>query len=116
MYLNAPEIKPRRFKMLEETLMSDVVTSAVAALNDKMGGDGFDGSAKFMIDGEGAIMVDGNGARAEDGDADVTLSADADTFQAILEGDLDPTAAFMSGKLSVDGDMGLAMKLGSVLG
>lgn len=95
--------------------MSDVVTAAVAALNAKMGGDGFDGSAKFDIEGEGTIVVDGAGARAADEETDVTLSADADTFQAMLEGDLNPTAAFMSGKLSVDGDMGTAMKLGGVL-
>ena len=47
--------------------------------------------------------------------ADVTLTADADVFQQILEGDLDPTSAFMTGRLSVDGDMGMAMQLGSAL-
>ncbi len=95
--------------------MSDVISAAVTALNDKMGGEGFDGTAKFVIEGEGAIVIDQNGARAADDETDVTLSADADTFESILKGDLDPTAAFMSGRLSVDGDMGLAMKLGSVL-
>ena len=43
------------------------------------------------------------------------MTADVDTFQAILEGELNPTAAFMSGKLTIDGDMGAAMKLGGVL-
>ena len=95
--------------------MSDVIEAAVKALNEKMGSDGFDGSAKFVIEGEGSIVVDADGARAADDETDVTLSADAETFQAILSGDLDPTAAFMSGRLSVDGDMGMAMKLGSVL-
>ncbi|HKL65180.1 MAG TPA: SCP2 sterol-binding domain-containing protein [Roseovarius sp.] len=95
--------------------MSDVIEAAVKALNEKMGSDGFDGAAKFLIEGEGSIVVDKDGARAADDDTDVTLSADADTFESILSGDLDPTAAFMSGRLSVDGDMGLAMKLGSVL-
>ncbi|QGX98981.1 sterol carrier family protein [Roseovarius faecimaris] len=94
--------------------MSDVITAAVEALNEKASG-GFDGVAKFVIEDEGSIVIDSNGARAADDEADVTLSADADTFQAILEGDMDPAAAFMSGKLAVDGDMGLAMKLGSVL-
>ncbi|MDF1669153.1 MAG: SCP2 sterol-binding domain-containing protein [Roseovarius sp.] len=94
--------------------MSDVITAAVAALNEKTSG-GFDGTAKFVISGEGAIMIDGDGARAADDEADVTLTADADTFQAILDGDMDPTSAFMTGKLAVDGDMGMAMKLGSVL-
>ncbi len=95
--------------------MSDVITSAVKALNEKIGSNGFDGVAKFEIKDEGAIIIDDAGARAGDDAAGVTLTADADTFQSILEGDLDPTAAFMTGKLSVDGDMGLAMKLGSVL-
>lgn len=94
--------------------MSDVIEAAVAALNEKIEG-GFDGAIKFVIEDEGAIMVDAEGARAGDEDADVTLTADADTFKSMLEGDLNPTAAFMSGKLSVDGDMGLAMQLGSAL-
>lgn len=95
--------------------MSDVITAAVEALNGKLSGEGFDGTAKFVIEGEGSIMLDGSGARAADEDADVTLTADAETFQGMLEGEVNATAAFMSGKLAVDGDMGLAMKLGAVL-
>ena len=96
--------------------MSEVVEKAVEALNAKMDGEGFDGIAKFVISDEGSIVIDGNGARAADEEADVTLTADTETFQSILEGDLNPTAAFMTGKLSVDGDMGKAMALGTVLG
>lgn len=94
--------------------MSDIVTAAVAALSEKVT-DGFDATAKFVIEGEGAIIIDANGVRAGDDDADVTLTASADTFQSIMEGDLNPTSAFMTGKLSVDGDMGAAMRLGGVL-
>ncbi|WP_147106461.1 SCP2 sterol-binding domain-containing protein [Tateyamaria sp. syn59] len=95
--------------------MSDTVTEAVVVLNEKLSGADFDGTAKFDIEGEGAIMMDASGARAGDEAADVTLSADADTFRSILEGDTNPTSAFMTGKLKVDGDMGMAMKLASVL-
>jgi len=95
--------------------MSDVVTAAVAALNGKLSGR-LAGTAKFVISGEGAIMMDAGGARAGDDPADVTLTADADTFQGILSGDVNPTAAFMTGRLTVDGDMGLAMQLGALLG
>jgi putative sterol carrier protein len=91
-----------------------MINSAVAALTEKLG-DGFSGSAKFVIEGEGAIVIDGDGVRAADDETDVTLTAESDTFQAILEGDMDPTSAFMQGKLKVDGDMGAAMKLGSAL-
>ena len=95
--------------------MSDVVAEAVAALNAKMDGQGFDGSAKFDIEGEGSIIIDQNGARPGDEDTDVTLSATTEVFKAILDGEMNPTTAFMTGKLSVDGDMGQAMKLSGVL-
>ena len=96
--------------------MSDVIDAAVTALGAKLGAGGFDGVAKFVIKDEGAIMLDQSGARAGDEEADVTLTADVETFRAILEGNMNPTMAFMTGKLSVDGNLGLAMKLGSVLG
>lgn len=96
--------------------MSVVINEAVTQLNAKMGGNGFDGTAKFVIEDEGTIIIDQTGARAADDDADVTLTASADVFKAILDDELNPTTAFMTGKLSVDGDMGVAMKLTSVLG
>lgn len=95
--------------------MSEVITAAVLALNEKLDG-GFDGTAKFVIEDEGAIMLDETGAHAGDEAAEVTMTADADTFRSILEGDLNPTAAFMSGQLKIDGDMGAALRLGGVLG
>lgn len=95
--------------------MSDTIDAAVKSLNEKLDGKDFNGTAKFMIEGEGAVMVDDSGAHAGDEEADVTLTADAETFHSILGGDLDPTAAFMSGKLAVDGDMGMAMQLGAAL-
>lgn len=95
--------------------MSDIVNQAVAALNEKLAGSDFGGTAKFDIAGEGCVMMDNTGARAGDEVADVTLSADVDTFQSILEGDTNPTSAFMTGKLSVDGDMGMAMQLAAAL-
>jgi putative sterol carrier protein len=95
--------------------MSEMIEAAVKALAAKVSG-GFDGVAKFVIPGEGAIMLDASGVRAGDEEADVTLTADADVFRSILDGDINPTMAFMTGKLKVDGSMGMAMKLGSVLG
>jgi putative sterol carrier protein len=96
--------------------MSDYTSEAMKALNGKMAGADFDGTAKFDVTGEGTFMLDSTGAHPGDEAADVTLSADADTFRAIFEGDLNPTNAFMSGKLAIDGDMGMAMRLASVLG
>jgi putative sterol carrier protein len=94
--------------------MSSIIDTAVAKLAKKV--QSFDGVAKFVLNGEGAIMIDENGVRAGDDEADVTLTADTEVFQAILEGEMNPTSAFMTGKLSVDGSMGMAMKLASALG
>lgn len=41
----------------------------------------------------------------------VTLSADEETWKSIISGDLAAQMAFMMGKLSVDGDFSLALKL-----
>ncbi|WP_425092092.1 SCP2 sterol-binding domain-containing protein [Tropicimonas sp. S265A] len=94
--------------------MSTVIDKAVEVLSEKMSG-GFDGTVKFVIEDEGAIMIDSDGVRAGDEEAECTLTASADTFQGIMSGEVNPTAAFMSGQLKLDGDMGTAMKLGAVL-
>lgn len=95
--------------------MSAMIDAAVAALAARFQG-GFDGMAKFVIPGEGSIVLDHAGVRAGDDEADVTMTADADVFRAILDGATSPTAAFMTGKLKIAGNMGLAMKLASALG
>jgi len=94
--------------------MSDIIEKAVAALQEKMP-NGFPSTAKFVITDEGAIVIDADGVRAGDDEADVTLTANAETFKGILNGDVNPTMAFMTGKLKIDGSMGLAMQLGSAL-
>ena len=95
--------------------MSEVIEQAVAALSEKLTGADIDVTAKFVIEGEGSIMMDASGVRAGDEEADVTMTADSDTFSEILDGSLNPTSAFMSGRLTVDGDMGVAMQLASAL-
>lgn len=93
--------------------MSDVVNAAVAALSKKI--SSFDSTAKFVIEDEGAIMIDQDGVHAGDDPAEVTLTASRETFEGILDGSLNPTTAFMTGKLKIDGSMGLAMQLGAAL-
>lgn len=44
----------------------------------------------------------------------VTLKADKDTWSSIAAGELAPQMAFISGRLSVDGDFPLAFKLSSL--
>ena len=93
--------------------MSDIIAKAVEALSAKV--SSFDGSAKFVIENEGSIILDNDGVRAGDDDTDVTLTASAETFEGMMNGDVNPTMAFMQGKLKIDGSMSDAMKLASVL-
>ena len=94
--------------------MSNVLEQAVNALKEKMNGTTFDGSVKFSIEDEGNVIVDRDGVRAGDEDTEVTLKASTEIFQDIISGDLDPTSAFMSGKLHIEGDMSTALRLNSI--
>ena len=94
--------------------MTEVIEDAVTALKEKMLNSSFDASAKFEIEGEGSIVISGNSVYASDEDTDVTFVASVAIFQEIFNGELDPTAAFMTGKLKIDGDMGIAMRLANV--
>ena len=44
--------------------MSEIVDAAVKALNARLGGDGLDGSVKFVIEDEGAVRIDASGRHA----------------------------------------------------
>jgi putative sterol carrier protein len=89
-----------------ETLPSRVDPSKTAGVNK---------SYIFDIDGAGVWKVDVTdaGLQVTEGgeDADVTIHASEETFAAIAERKQNPTTAFMTGKLKIDGDMGAAMKL-----
>jgi putative sterol carrier protein len=69
----------------------------------------------FEIDGAGTWTVDVNDGKlsvTEGGNnADATISASEENFEKMVSGDLNPTTAYMTGKLKVKGDMSAAMKL-----
>jgi len=77
--------------------------------------EGFSDTVKIDFKGEGVIFVDGSTTPPtvsnDDNEADVTLIISEDDFAGLLDGSLNPQMAFMMGKLKIEGDMGLAMKL-----
>jgi putative sterol carrier protein len=94
---------PREFF---ETLESRVDPAKAAGLNATYRFE-IDGSGSWLVDvDDGKVSVTENG-----GDADCTISTSSETFLRIANGEQNPTAAYMSGKLKVKGDMGQAMKL-----
>lgn len=81
--------------------------------------ENFSDTLTFEFGDDRKISVDGTKSPPEvtnnDIDSDCTISISLEDFTEILDGKLDPQMAFMSGKLSVDGNMGIAMNLASVL-
>jgi putative sterol carrier protein len=69
----------------------------------------------FDLKGEGFIHVDGGAVTNEDKPADVVITVAKSDLEDMAQGRLDPTMAFMSGKLKIQGDMGVAMKLAPLL-
>lgn len=74
-------------------------------------------TVKFDFGDDGKIFLDGKGNKVskDDAAADTTIKVKLQDFVDMAGGKLDPTAAFMQGKLRVEGDMGVAMQLQSVM-
>jgi putative sterol carrier protein len=76
---------------------------------------GMSNSYLFNIEGAGTWKVDVDDGKVSvtegGGEADTTISASEETFQKIANGEQNATAAYMTGKLKIKGDMGAAMKL-----
>jgi len=94
--------------------------SSTELIRNNMGEDsGLGATVKFDLGDDGRIFLDGktvpNSVSNDDADADCTITMSMEDFENMLAGDLDPTTAFMMGKLKVDGDMSIAMKLSSVV-
>jgi putative sterol carrier protein len=72
------------------------------------GDDG--GTFQMIIESEEAKAIQG-----VEKEPNVVLTLKAEDFKDLVAGTLNPTAAFMSGKLKIKGNMGLALKLQTVL-
>jgi len=73
---------------------------------------------KFLRD-EGTIFWDGTEqppviGNDDAGEANTTIRISAENLQKLMAGGLDPTLAYMTGKLKVEGSMGVALKLTSM--
>jgi len=81
------------------------------------GGSDFKKKVKFDFGSVGKLVIDGANGKVDNSDdpADATISVTWDDFTKISSGAMDPTMAFMQGKLKVAGDMSVAMQLQSLM-
>ena len=94
--------------------------SATAAIRAKAGTAAPLGhTIQFDLGGDGVIFWDGtqspplidNTAR----DAETTITISLDNLDSLIAGQLNPTMAYMTGKLKIQGAMGVALKMSSLL-
>lgn len=94
-----------------ETILSAVTAQAANVTP-------FGAKLKFVL-GDDVILIDGTGdsniVSQSDEEAACTISTDTDTFMKLKNGELNPMMAVMTGKVKIKGDMGLAMKLQSLI-
>jgi putative sterol carrier protein len=81
---------------------------------------GLTATYRFDVEGAGSWRVevdDGAVAVSEsDGPADCVISAPEDLFMRIVRGQQSPMGAFLMGKIRVEGETALAMRLKDLLG
>ncbi len=96
--------------MAFETILANLTASAskAGALGKTLKFD-FGGN-KIFVDGTGA----GNLISTEDKEADCTVSVSEEDMMGLMNGTLNGMTAFMSGKIKVAGEMGVAMKMQSL--
>lgn len=99
-----------------------------AGLQEKLNQDqskmaGVTATYQFSLSGEGGgeyniVFTDGAGQVNEGAasDPNITIKMEAADFVDLVNGKLDAMGAFMTGKLKVEGDMSLAMRLQALLG
>lgn len=89
-------------------------------LRGKVGeASGLNALLKFHCGDEGVVVIDGrampNTVDNADRDADCTIVITRENLVAMMQGELDPMAGFMTGKFKVEGDMSVALKLQRVM-
>lgn len=87
----------------------EALTEKIKLLAAAKGGIG--SSIKFATDAGNIFLTVDGVVSNDDSAADCTIKVSQDDLEGLMSGDLNPMTAFMFGKIKIDGDMGVAMKL-----
>ena len=96
------------------------ISAVVEGINAKAASAPPLGSTLKIDFGDQQVHVDGTGdanvVTASDAEADCVISVTPENFMQLVKGELNPMMAVMTGKVKIKGDMGVAMKLQSLVG
>jgi putative sterol carrier protein len=74
---------------------------------------------RFALDDGKAVLIDATQTPVVlsegDGEADCTIRMSKDRMQQLIDGRLSPTLAYTLGQIKIEGSLGVAMKLASML-
>ena len=74
---------------------------------------------KFAFDEGGVLLLDGTTTpptlSEEDGEADCVIKSSVDNAVKLMKGELNPMLAYTMGQLKIDGSVGVALKMTSML-
>ena len=93
-------------------LSADEITEGIRRV---AGSTDLGGSLKIHLGEQGVIHVRNDAVTRDDDPADCTIYADLDTFNQIYRGALDPTNAYMNGRLQMEGSESVAFRLPALL-
>ncbi len=99
--MNAAEI----FAQMPEAFLAEKAGGLSATYQFNLSGEGGGDWAVAVADGT-CTVIEGQAEKPN-----VTISMDADDFAKMISGDLQPVVAFMQGKIKLQGDTSLALRL-----
>lgn len=95
----------------------ETATDQIRAQLPQLGALGY--KVKFAVDDAGVVFVDASRTPTtlsnDDGEADCTIRLSEDRLAQLIDGRLSPTLAYTLGQIKVEGSLGVAMKLASLL-
>lgn len=81
---------------------------------------GLKAKVKFNFGADGFMFIDGvakpNQVSNENAESDITITVSMENFQKIIDKELRPQVALMTGRMRLKGDMRIALRLDKVFG
>lgn len=84
-------------------------------MRDRVATAEFENVLKFDCGEDGVLVINRDQVSVADMDADCTITVNKKNLKKLLTGKLSPTVAFMTGKVKIQGDMSVALRITSLI-